>query len=134
MQKIQWAQALLQTLGAPQTKHNVAFLCAWSDMEGTKAAWNPLATTNRMPGATNFNSVGVKNYASFQSGLDATAHGIRNGHYPHILQGLMTNDQQFALSHAQDWLTWAGNSNYSDKVAARMDQYLQDPARMIAEL
>ena len=51
------------------TSENVKALAAWAQAEGTKAGFNPLATTQSMPGASSFNSVGVKNYASYADGI-----------------------------------------------------------------
>jgi Bacterial TSP3 repeat len=140
MEKFEWAQAFLQTLGAPPTRENVAFMCAWVDMEGTKAAWNPLATTSSAAGATNFNSVGVKNFASFQSGIETTVHTLHNGYYPNILNGLMSGNQQLLFQGtadrpaSRDWNYWTGNSDYSSKLQARMEQYLADPNAMREEM
>jgi len=41
--------------------------------EGGNAKFNPLNTTHEMPNATNYNSVGVKNYATLHEGVIATA-------------------------------------------------------------
>jgi hypothetical protein len=60
-------------------------MMAWMQAEGDAGRFNPLNTTHSMPGATNFNSVGVKNYASFEDGVTATAetlnYGARRGLY-----------------------------------------------------
>ena len=34
-------------------------LTAWARSEGGKATWNPLNTTLRLPGSTDYNSIGV---------------------------------------------------------------------------
>ena len=68
----QWAKLLAGELGAPACKENLIVLISWQRAEGTDARWNPLATTYSMPGATYFNSVGVKNYVSLAQGLDAS--------------------------------------------------------------
>jgi hypothetical protein len=44
----------------------------WETAESTTAAFNPLATTRDMPGATDMNSVGVKDFVSLRQGLDAS--------------------------------------------------------------
>ncbi len=43
--------------------------------------------------ATDFNSVGVKNYASFADGIQANAKVLRNGRYPELLHALVNNDE-----------------------------------------
>jgi peptidoglycan hydrolase CwlO-like protein len=67
-----WAHLFLAKLGAPACPDNLVVVVAWEASEGTAAAYNPLATTHDFPGATDFNSVGVKNYPSLQAGLQAT--------------------------------------------------------------
>lgn len=86
-----WAELLLGRLGAPICGDNLTILVAWQTAEGTAAAHNPLATTHDFAGATNFNSVGVKNYPSLRAGLDATIEtldGPQTYGYGAILDGL----------------------------------------------
>ena len=72
-----WAALLVSKLGAPQCQDNLTALVAWQVAEGTAAAHNPLATTHDMPGATAFNSVGVRNFPSLEVGLQATVETLR---------------------------------------------------------
>jgi hypothetical protein len=74
-----WAEAFLQVMGAPRCHPNLVVTIAWQAQEGTQAAWNPLATTHRMDGSSNFNSVGVQNYRTLAQGLEATKETIENG-------------------------------------------------------
>jgi hypothetical protein len=74
-----FAKALLYELKAPATQRNLWALVAWMQAEGSTASFNPLATTQEMPGATDFNSVGVKNYVSFKQGVEATAKTLNHG-------------------------------------------------------
>ena len=77
---VQWAKDFLTQLGAPLPASNVQAITAWEQAEGTKASYNPLATTQGgFAGETQFNSVGVKNYASYQDGLAANVKVITNG-------------------------------------------------------
>jgi hypothetical protein len=55
---------------SPQTRR---LFEAWAKAEGGTAEWNPLNTTEPMPGATDYNTVGVKNYPTPISGISATA-------------------------------------------------------------
>src|SRR5260221_1829828 len=83
---VQWARDFLTKLNMPITSENVRAISAWEQAEGTKASFNPLATTQGgFAGETRFNSVGVKNYASYQDGINANAHAITNGRYTNIL-------------------------------------------------
>lgn len=80
-----WSQ-VLALIGAPASPNNIAVLNAWSAHEGTSATWNPLATTQGQ--GTNFNSTGVKSFATEQAGVQATANTLLNGRYGHIVAAL----------------------------------------------
>ena len=75
----EWAHAFLRVMGAPACHENLVVTIAWQAQEGTQAAWNPLATTHRMHGSTDFNSVGVQNFRSLEQGLQATRETIDYG-------------------------------------------------------
>jgi hypothetical protein len=85
-----WGQ-VLTNMGAPVTQSNIDFLNGWSSREGTKATWNPLATTQG-PGAGTFNSTGVQNFATLDQGAQYTAATLTNGHYPSIVAALKSGD------------------------------------------
>lgn len=72
----------------PETQENIKFLDEWHAYEGGAAAYNPLNTTLRMPGATNYNSAGVQQYVSAAQGAEATVLTLENGYYPHVLAAL----------------------------------------------
>jgi len=74
-----FAEAVLEELGAPITKRNLWTLVSWMQAEGGSARWNPLNTTQEMPGATDYNWVGVKNYESFAQGVEATVKTLNYG-------------------------------------------------------
>jgi hypothetical protein len=76
---------LLKSLGAPVTAENLRFIDAWTKAEGTKARFNPLATTRNAPGATAFNSVGVRNFPSYRVGVEKTRDTLLNGYYDPIV-------------------------------------------------
>jgi peptidoglycan hydrolase CwlO-like protein len=75
----EWAKRFLPALGAPACQNNLVVVVAWETQEGSPASWNPLDTTLDMPGATNFNSVGVKNYVSMEQGIQATVATLMKG-------------------------------------------------------
>lgn len=89
-----WFTALLKAIGAPVTTANLNSLASWYKHENGSwppaASNNPLNSTLSMPGATTFNSVGVRNYASSQQGVTATAQTL-NG-YPAIVAALKTGN------------------------------------------
>lgn len=78
--RLAYFDSVLGRLGLPHGQAQTAMMLAWSAAEsGTErcdgqsgAAYNPLNTTFDMAGASNFNSVGVKNYASLADGITAT--------------------------------------------------------------
>ena len=67
-----FARALLAVAERTDSARAVDKLVAWMHGEGTHAAYNPLATTRSWPGATDYNSAGVRNYPSVDAGLAAT--------------------------------------------------------------
>lgn len=87
-----WQRRLLRQLGAPATPANLQFLNEWHLREGggdkNTAHYNPLNTTQRAPGATAMNSVGVKAYRNAQQGITATVQTLTNGRYDDIVSGL----------------------------------------------
>ena len=93
-----WEQAVASALGiavdpdTPKGQAVIAFLSVWSKIEGTAAKFNPLATTQRMPGSTTLpgNSAGVQEYATPQQGIQATAQTLRS--YPSIVLALKLGD------------------------------------------
>jgi hypothetical protein len=91
----QWASDLLHALGAPDAGISSRFLAAWAQGENTRARFNPLATTRSVNGGwgldalaageSNFNSVGVKDFADYVDGLGSTVASITNGRYNEIV-------------------------------------------------
>lgn len=104
---VQWAHDFLERLGVPRTGENVRAMLAWQQAEGTRARFNPLATTQGgFDGATRFNSVGVKNYASYEDGLAANVKAITNGRYGNILAALQRGDSAMAVAEAIQQSPW----------------------------
>jgi hypothetical protein len=99
---------ILKQLNAPVTDENLKFLVAWRQSEGKAGKYNPFNTTQKMPGATNFNTVGVKNYQTLQDGIDATVKTLTNGRYGCIVNGLK-NDigaKNISTNCINDLRTW----------------------------
>ena len=112
--QITWAQALLKSLGMPMTADNVAAVVAWEMAEGghwyNTAYYNPLNTTQSMPGATVFNSVGVKAYTSWAQGLKATVITVHNGYYGGILEAMSRGNDAQAVADAVAASPWGTGS------------------------
>jgi peptidoglycan hydrolase CwlO-like protein len=117
-----WAQALLQRLRMPVTADNVAAIVAWETAEGghwhNTARYNPLNTTQPMPGATAMNSVGVKAYRDWDQGFEATIITLHNGFYPRILAALRTGNDAVAVAIAVGASPW-GTGNFAGLLSGR---------------
>src|SRR5215831_13538811 len=94
-----WRERILAGVGVKPTQQNLEFFDAWARAEGGSAANNPFNTTQQAPGATSYNSVGVRNYTSPQEGIDATVNTLTNGRYGNIIGALRKGDS--AMSAAQ---------------------------------
>jgi hypothetical protein len=80
-----WAEHVTAVLGGPQRAETRRFLHAWAQAEGGGAAWNPLNSTMKIPGSTDYNSAGVQNYPRPVWGVAATAMTLTNGNYGTIV-------------------------------------------------
>lgn len=83
-----WERRLLIALGSDARPEQVRFLRAWQRAEGGTAHFNPLNTTQPVPGATRYNSVGVKNYPDELSGLAAHLLTLRLPYYARLCAAL----------------------------------------------
>lgn len=94
----QWVKDFLRLVGNPNPSQvTIWFVCGWSAFEipmmSNNTPWyNLLATTQTAPGATNFNAVGVKNYTSYDQGVNANAATLKNGRYPALLSAVTSNN------------------------------------------
>ncbi len=111
----QAADAVLAALGITPSPVAVNLLVAWSLAEwgGTNdlaATNNPMATTQPEPGATNWNSAGVKIYPSLAVGAQATAQTLQGSYYATLLAGLRAGDPAAFFSQAGRYglAVWAG--------------------------
>ena len=109
---------LLKRLGMPQTQENVRAMMAWQAAEGTSAAFNPLATTRQAPGATDLNSVGVKNFRSYEQGLQTTIDTLRNGLYGNILAALRDGKSAARVAQAVAESPWGTGDGMSAVLAS----------------
>lgn len=84
----QWALDFLDAAGFVPTPENVRAVVSWEYAESGAGGgmFNPLNTTQSgYAGSTNYNSVGVKNYARYGDGIAANAKVIHNGFYPDVV-------------------------------------------------
>lgn len=101
-----FATNFLKALGVPGTDPNMQFILAWERAEGGISHNNPLNTTQSMPGATNFNSVGVKTYVSLDQAVEASVITITNGRYQNILDALKAGNSACACAAALAASPW----------------------------
>lgn len=102
-----FAKSLLATINAPQTPANIASIEAWARREGGGGSNNPLNTTLGMPGASDFNSVGVKNYSNMSVGIVATARTLLGGNYADVVAALKSGNGLCGRSFS-GLSTWSG--------------------------
>ena len=126
----EWSIDLLAFGDWPTSAEKVCGIVSWGVAEGSQAIWNPLDTTEPAPGATNYNSAGVKNYPTLQVGLEAVYATLHNGFYGPILAclGDPTGSSAMALSAAVGRTPWGTGS-----FPAVVERVKADPARYYAE-
>lgn len=92
----QFFRDVLTGLGIQPTAGTLKALYAWAQAEGgdthNNASWNPLNTTQRMPGSSSMNKVGVQAYSSYKDGVQATIKTLTNGRYGNILKAMQHGD------------------------------------------
>lgn len=92
MNQRDFAIAILKGLSINQTNDNISAIIAWENAEGgnwnNTATFNPLNTTQRMPGSTSMNGVGVQAYTSWDEGIQATIKTLLNGNYGNIISAM----------------------------------------------
>lgn len=110
MNRDEWAGELIGAMGWAEGVRDG--IVAQMMRENTGAAWNPLATTEPYPGATDWNSAGVKNYPTLQAGLNATKATLENGHYPGMLSGGSAGSASGYVDGcaASPWGTWSSTA------------------------
>jgi hypothetical protein len=132
-----WADLLLRIFAAPTCRENRVVIVAWQVQEFTQAAWNPLATTHRMPGSTSFNSVGVQNYGSLEQGLEASKETIEHGWdvygYGAIVRSLRGCADSLTTARAiaaSSWCPGCLDGNYVVGVVPKVDADLETYASL----
>lgn len=112
-------------LGLPHDRTTHQRLQGWANIENTKAAFNPLATTLRQPGSSGLsgNPDGVQNYPTPEAGVQATADTIRK--YPTILSVLKGKASPYGNSAFNRELNiWSGNRDKGAAVTPYVRGYL----------
>jgi hypothetical protein len=109
-----FGKAVLKLLGAPTSPGNLKAFAAWAQIEGDGGTWNPLNTTQTMPGSTPLsgNPDGVQNYTSATQGVQATYKTLMNGDYSGILAAMRANQGAAAVANAIEASPWDGSGHY----------------------
>lgn len=141
----QWAKDFLIRMGNPVPNQSVIdWVVGWTVYEtGTNsgAKYNLLNTTQGMPGSTDFNSVGVKNFTSYAQGIQANQITVQNGRYGYLSQALFTNDSKSldppSAGVRSDLHTWCGGCGYGASFASagpghRNDTFTYGDAQSVA--
>ncbi len=107
-----FAVALLGQLGIQPTRRNVKALVGWQRAEGghwhNTARYNPLNTTQNMPGSGDTGTQGnISVYRNWRQGVEATERTLENGRYGGILQALRNGTARDVASaiNASPWGT-----------------------------
>ena len=110
-----WATDFLTALGAPITSENMKAITAWEAAEsgGGGGHFNPLNTTEIEPGNTAYNSNGgdpVKNYTSYEQGIQANLAALTNGRYGDVIAALMAGNNAMSVAQAIAASPWGTGS------------------------
>lgn len=131
----EWRRALLKSLGIPVTQQNLTFLGTWQRWEGghtnNSARFNWLNTTHG-PGSS-INSVGVKRFDSFETGIRSLTETLHNGRYQDILDALASGDP-YSAAPAKGLQVWVsgrpdGNPAYAKKILGDYAGGVETPQR-----
>lgn len=86
--------------------HIIAFFKAWQRAEGGSARHNPWNSTEPWPGATDYNSVHVKNYPSRIDGVDATVKIIHQSNFAPLLKALQKGENPYKIADVLGHVPW----------------------------
>jgi len=115
-----FAKKILTTMGYPTSDNNINALVAWQALEGghyyNAAKFNPLNTTQKMPGSYNPGfKAGVQAYKDWQQGIDATIKTLKYPMYSKIRDALQKSlNPNLTLKYIND-SPW-GTKNFKGKV------------------
>lgn len=116
-----WTRDLLAELGVPGTYYNALAVIAQIQAEGGQARFNPLNTTLKQPGSTDYNSVPVQNYTSWEQGLHATAATLRQPNMALLMRALKQGSSSAAYWQALAQSPWGTKPPGSMGVQAFLD-------------
>jgi hypothetical protein len=99
--------AFLRGLGAPVTQSNLDALYGVAQLEGINDRYNPLNVIQPEPGSTPYNSVGVQQYADFDTGVEGAVTLFQGPHWAGVRAALARgNDTRGVLDAFKAAYTW----------------------------
>jgi hypothetical protein len=101
---INFYNAVLRGIGAPESDNNLRFMNAWRQAEGGNALFNPFNTTQRAEGATNYNKATVKNYVSEEQGIASTVKTLLYKYYDRIVADMRADSPATKTASNHDQL------------------------------
>lgn len=104
-----WWSAILGKLGAPVNATTTTNLNAWAACEVSGADNNPFNTELDWPGSTDYLPNGVKNYATFQDGVDATVATMTQGNLSAIADALRSSADRATFAGVVGASGWGTN-------------------------
>lgn len=116
-----FATSLLRSLGRPVTPRAVRNIMGWEYAEGghthNSARWNPLNTTQDMPGSGDTGSQGnISVFRDLPQGVEATRRTLTNGRYGSILSSLDADPNTFA--RAVNATPWGTKTNFASRISS----------------
>ena len=95
--QLSWASKVLKRVGAPVTQNNLVTMIKWMEYESSPAnnyqTWNnPLNTTVKYGDYVSKNTSGVKEYATEEMGIQATANTLKQPNMKGILDSLKASN------------------------------------------
>lgn len=135
MKRSAFISAVYSLVGIPNNHENIVIGIAWADSEGglpptPDADNNPLDTTEPAPGATDFNTAGVKNYPSWTEGVEATVETLTNGFYDALIETFKN-----PAANAQEKINAVNSSPWGSFISMQLySEVLANPERFDIEV
>jgi murein L,D-transpeptidase YcbB/YkuD len=120
-----FCSGVLGGIGASSSPANDALLTGWARFESTADVmrWNnPLNTTQKEHGSVDSGAQpgadDVQKYPDVATGIEATVTTLKNGNYPHIVQGLQENagPHWYLANAASEFSTWGTGTSFLKSV------------------
>ncbi|MDP3972344.1 MAG: hypothetical protein Q8P61_05460 [Candidatus Nanopelagicales bacterium] len=133
-----FARVVLERSGWPVSGENMCALVAWQVAEGGhfvpgSTTFNPLNTSQSMPGDSVFNSHGVRNYPDWETGIQATVRTLQYDFYSGIRAALAAGNNAVAVLQAVSDSPWGTKFSDVGSAIGRCSQWAAEFDRFRAE-